>query len=188
MSRSIGDCGSPDEGAAGPAVPGSPDEALALAVRISRLERVAPDGFTLPGITPPGFANFEEAFRELAAREGGRLRDPRIVGGDGAFEDLACDAPRLSPDEARDLYLQTCWVPTLCDHLPRPVALEVFDMAALSGAEAALRALKTALHLPVGKLPDSELVLAIRQADPARLRARFFIARLADIAGRLNGP
>jgi lysozyme family protein len=68
------------------------------------------------------------------------------------------------------------------------VALEVFDMAVVSGAEAARRALQVALRLPETDLPATEFLLEIRQADPVRLRARFLIARLADIAGRLSGP
>ena len=168
------------------AVPDSPDEALALAVRISRAARE-------PASEPPGppsweVANFEEAFSVLAAREGGRLRDPRGSGGEVCFGDRAFDATHLSPGEARELYREHVWTPTLCDHLPRAVALEVFDMAVVSGPQAALAALKVALRLPDADLPDTELLLGIRQADPVRLRARFLIARLADIADRLSGP
>jgi len=169
-----------------PPAPVSADEALALAVRISREVRGSlPES---PEVGPPETLTFEEAFSALAAREGGRLRDPRVPDDEICFGDLAFDAPRLSPDLARDLYRTSCWVPTFCDHLPRAVALEVFDMAVVSGAEAARRALQVALRLPETDLPATEFLLEIRQADPVRLRARFLIARLADIAGRLSGP
>ena len=167
-------------------VPGSPDEALALAVRISKVAREPASAPPEPALLDA--ANFEEAFSALAAREEGRLRDPRRASDEVCFGDLSFDAPRLSPGEARELYRDHCWIPTFCDHLPRAVALEVFDMAAFSGAEAARRALKAALKLPEADLPVTELLLEIRQADPVRLRARFLIARLADIAGRLSGP
>ena len=130
---------------------------------------------------------FDEAFREYAAREGGALRDPRAPAGEICFGDLAFRGPSLSPDQARELYREHYWGPALCDHLPRGVALEVFDMATSSGVDAALRVLMTALRLPAGDPPRSEVILEIHQADPVRLRARFLAARLADIAGRLGG-
>ena len=175
MSRKIG-AGMPARGPVVPSIPGSPDEALALAVRISRFSR------------DPDALMFDEAFSELAAREGGRLRDPRAAPGELTFGDLSFAASRLSPDEARELYRQAYWTPALCDHLPRAVALEVFDMAVSSGVDAALRALKAALRLAGQDLPDEELVKEVRDADPVRLRARFLVARLSDIAGRMHDP
>lgn len=169
-----------------PSIPGSPDEALALAVRISR---AAVTGALSKSQPPASYSvGFEEAFRELAAREGGYLRDPSIPASDLAFGDIAFDPPLLPAEQARDLYWRFCWAPALCDDLPRPIALEVFDMAAFSGADAALRALQSALRLPAGRLPHAELILEIRRSDPVRLRARFLIARLSDIAERLRSP
>ena len=139
---------------------------------------------------------FDLAFEALVAREGGLLEDPRGLGeeidaGDLTFETTPRrPAPlhrRLSPAAARRLYLDECWTPALCDHLPPAVALEVFDMAASSGPKAAVRALKAALRLDPDAWPGVELLKAVRLADPVRLRARFMAARLSDIAGHVGG-
>ena len=176
MPRKSGGAGRREAEALVPTVPESPDEALALAVRISRLPR------------DPDALIFDEAFAELSAREGGWLRDPRAATGELTFGDLSFAVPRLSPDEAREIYRQAYWTPTLCDHLPRAVALEVFDMAVSSGVEASLRALRAALRLTGLSLTPEALAREARDADPVRLRARFLVARLSDIAGRMQEP
>ena len=61
-------------------------------------------------------------------------------------------------------------------------------MAVSSGVDAALRALKAALRLAGHDMPAEELLKEVRDADPARLRARFLVARLSDIAGRMHDP
>jgi lysozyme family protein len=143
-----------------------------------------------------GSSVFDLAFEALVAREGGMLEDPRGLGEEIAVGDLTFEttsrrpAPlhrRLSPAAAPRLYLEECWTPALCDHLPPSVALEVFDMAASSGPKAAVRALKAALRLDPDAWPGVEIPKAVRLADPVRLRARFMAARLSDIAGHLGG-
>lgn len=137
---------------------------------------------------------FDLAFEVLVAREGGLLADPRRLDAEVTLGDLSFEAAfpgihaahsRLNPKQAKPLYRDVCWIPALCDQLPREVALEMFDMAASSGVDAALRALQAALRLTPDGRPGPELKLALRQVDPARLRARFLAARLIDISERL---
>ena len=165
MSRKSG-AGRPAGDPVVPSIPGSPDEALALAVRISRFSR------------DPDALMFDEAFSELAAREGGRLRDPRAAPGELTFGDLSFAASRLSPDEARELYRQAYWTPALCDHLPRAVALEVFDMAVSSGVDAALRALKAALRLADAGV--THFSVNLRRSIASAADARSFLEQLVE--------
>lgn len=136
---------------------------------------------------------FEEAFEALVEREGGLLADPRFrvlptEDGSGDPDALGPAERRLTPDRARPVYRQMFWAPTGCDHLPPAVALEVFDMAVSAGPVPAVQALQRALRLsPDGVLGPAVLTAAV-WADPVRLRARFMIERLAEIAGRLSGP
>lgn len=132
---------------------------------------------------------FEEAFEALVEREGGLLPDPRVASVVSQDDDGGARAERrLTPDRARSLYRSMFWAPTGCDHLPPGVALEVFDMSVCAGVTPAIQALQRALRLePDGVLGPAVLRAAV-WADPARLRARFMIERLGEIAGRLGSP
>ncbi|MFM8821565.1 MAG: glycosyl hydrolase 108 family protein [Phenylobacterium sp.] len=139
----------------------------------------------------PGSANeaFDKAFEALALREGGLLIDPRdVIPGDLAIDpSLEAAFPRsvplhrrLSASQARSLYHRHCWIPARCDQLPAVLAIEVFDMAAASGVDAALGALRVALRLAPGDRLGVRLSRAVQTLDPVELKRRFIVARLCQ--------
>ena len=137
--------------------------------------------------------NFDQAFNQLIAHEGGYVDDRRDAGGETKYGISKAAYPgedirAMTLERAKAIYARDYWGPAGCDALPDGAKLQVFDMAVNSGVKTAIKTLQRA----VGTTPDGVLgprtLQAIQSMPEARLIARFNGQRLALMADFASWP
>ncbi|MGK2897583.1 MAG: glycoside hydrolase family 108 protein [Burkholderiaceae bacterium] len=137
--------------------------------------------------------NFDQAFNQLIAHEGGYVDDRRDAGGETKYGISKAAYPgedirAMTLERAKAIYARDYWGPAGCDALPDAARLQVFDMAVNSGVKTAIKTLQRA----VGAVPDGVLgphtLQAIQSMPALRLVARFNGQRLALMADLASWP
>lgn len=137
--------------------------------------------------------NFDQAFNQLIAHEGGYVDDRRDAGGETKYGISKAAYPgedirAMTLERAKAIYARDYWGPAGCDALPDAAKLQVFDMAVNSGVKTAIKTLQRA----VGAVPDGVLgphtLQAIQSMPALRLIARFNGQRLALMADLASWP
>ncbi len=137
--------------------------------------------------------NFDQAFNQLIAHEGGYVDDRRDAGGETKYGISKAAYPgedirAMTLERAKAIYARDYWGPAGCDALPDAAKLQVFDMAVNSGVKTAIKTLQRA----VGSVPDGVLgphtLQAIQSMPALRLVARFNGQRLALMADLASWP
>lgn len=137
--------------------------------------------------------NFDQAFNQLIAHEGGYVDDRRDAGGETKYGISKAAYPgedirAMTLERAKAIYARDYWGPAGCDALPDAARLQVFDMAVNSGVKTAIKTLQRA----VGSVPDGVLgphtLQAIQSMPALRLVARFNGQRLALMADLASWP
>jgi hypothetical protein len=84
------------------------------------------------------YAKFYNALRFTIPHEGGYVDDPDDLGGETkwgiskkAHPEL--DIPKLTPEQAAEIYYREYWLPTGCEQMEPPMSTLVFDTAVLFG-------------------------------------------------------
>ena len=109
---------------------------------------------------------FSSALKQVLVWEGGYSNNPKDPGGETKFGICKRDYPdldikNLTFETASGIYLEKYWNKCLCNLLPKPVALIVFDSAVNQGTDAATMLLQQALAVKVdGVIGDKTLSAA----------------------------
>lgn len=127
--------------------------------------------------------DFDRAFDDLIAFEGGYVWDPRDPGGETrwgiskrAYPHV--DIRNLTRDQARQIYYRDYWQRARCDQLPPGVAFDVFDAAVNSGIGQAIRWLQRAVGVADDGIVGPLTIAAVRALPPAVVQARMSGHRL----------
>lgn len=94
---------------------------------------------------------FDRAVEIVLAEEGGYVNDPSDPGGETRYgiskrAHPAVSTKELTLDEAKALYRQYYWDACLCDQLPWPLSLYVFDCAVNQGVSVSVKLMQRALQ------------------------------------------
>ena len=121
---------------------------------------------------------FEQAFKKLIGHEGGYVNDPRDPGGETKYGISKRSYPnvdirRLTLDGAKRIYRRDFWDRVHGDHLPYPVAFNLFDGAVNSGPAQSIRWMQRAAGVADDGIIGPNTLAAWAAADPNGLAARF---------------
>lgn len=125
--------------------------------------------------------NFDQAFKSIIGDEGGFQKDPiddgnwtSGVAGHGELKGTkygisAASYPRLdieniTLEKAKEIYLLDYWNGCGCDLVPYPLGYLIFDYAANSGKDHAIKAIQSALHITVDGAYGDQTRTAMRAA------------------------
>lgn len=95
---------------------------------------------------------FDVFFNRLISTEGGYVNDPADPGGETKWGISHRSYPTLSiknltREQAKEIYRKDFWERGQMDQLPSAIAFQVFDIAANSGIETAIRMLQRAIEV-----------------------------------------
>ena len=135
--------------------------------------------------------NFDKAFDQLIAHEGGIVENSRDPGGltnygisQRSYPTL--DIRALTLAEVRQIYKRDFWDRAQCDQLPQDLAFDIFDAAVNSGIGQAIRWLQCAVGVADDGVVGNLTMAAVRREnDSSAIRARFSGHRL-DFMTRLS--
>lgn len=134
--------------------------------------------------------DFDTAFIKLLGHEGSFQNDPADRGnwtggqpGQGKLKGTKYgisamtypieDIENLTLARAKEIYRRDFWGSAGCDAVPMAMKFDLFDTAVNSGPKTAIKLLQRALGVVDDGIIGRQTMLAISNADPFRLLARF---------------
>lgn len=128
-------------------------------------------------------ADFYKAVQLVLEFEGGYTNDPNDDGGETNFGISKRAYPNedikgMTKEKAMMIYRRDYWIPMLCDKMPYPVALMVFDMGVNMGTKTALKALQKALGVTQDGIIGKVSLNALNKANPANLALKLGVQRI----------
>ena len=126
---------------------------------------------------------FDECFQKLIGHEGGYVNNPKDPGGETKYGISQraypnTDIKNLSLKQAKAIYYTDYFIPSGAERAPDAVKFDLFDAAVNSGVIQAKRWLQQAAGVTADGVLGPVSWVAIEEADPLALHARYNGARL----------
>lgn len=126
---------------------------------------------------------FDEAFAKLIGFEAGYVNDPQDPGGETKYGISKRSYPRediaaLTLDRAKEIYRRDFWNKAGCEVVPVEIKYELFDCAANSGVDQAVKLLQRVVGTTEDGLLGPRTLRAAQSMHPIRLAARYLGRRL----------
>ena len=127
---------------------------------------------------------FEKAVQLILKHEGGYVNDPKDPGGETKFGICKRSYPNidinnLTEADAKAIYRKDYWDMCLCDALPYPIALLVFDTAVNMGTQTAIKILQKVSSVKVDGIIGPVTINKVKWMSEIELASSYSAERIS---------